>query len=484
MKALKNGEPVSRRSPIFKLSPFLGQDGLLRIQGRLQFAGLPIEAQHPIIVPKGHLGLLLARHAHSTMKHAGVNSMLVKLRDQFWIVGARRICKAVKKECMSCQRLDAASGAQTMAPLPKLRVRQAPPFSVTGLDHTGPLYCCDFPGKKFYVLLFTCAVIRAVHLELVDSMSCEATVMALRRFFAHRGMPSMLMSDNAKGFQAVRAHLMAILSSDAPDWKFIAPRAPWWGGWWERLVASVKSALKRSLGKRSLSRQELETLLHEIEACINAKPLTFVGDDLDSGTPLTPDHFLLGRSSFSKVMVEPVDVLVSHTDLMERQEWRHQLFDQFWYCWVNEYIRNLPPCKDGPVKSSVQVGSVVLVRGEEKIRLKWPIGIVQEVYPGKDGLVRAVDVKTAKGVVTRPIQKIHDLELTDSKKEPSPPPTPITEKQRSKQSFENTEFGTAESDTSNKVNDQNSVGLSDCVQDLQYVSRYGRSVKRPEKLDL
>ena len=69
---------------------------------------------------------------------------------------------------------------------------------------------------------------------------------------------------------------MAILSSDAPDRKFIAPRTPWWGGWWKRLVASVKSALKRSLGKRPLSRQELETLLHEIEACINARPLTFV----------------------------------------------------------------------------------------------------------------------------------------------------------------------------------------------------------------
>ena len=111
---------------------------------------------------------------------------------------------------------------------------------------------------------------------------------------------------------------------------------------------------------------------------------------------------------------------------------------------------------------------------------------MQEVYPGKDSLVRAVDVKIAKGVVARPVQKIHDLELTDSKREPSPPPTPITEKQSSKQIFENTEFGTGESDksTCNKVNDQNSVGLSEGVQDLQYVSRYGRSVKRPVKLDL
>ena len=150
----------------------------------------------------------------------------------------------------------------------------------------GPLYSCDYVGKKFDIILFTCAITRAVHLELVESLSAETTVMALRRFIARRGMPSILMSDNAKGFVAAKDHLLKLFGPDGPEWRYIAPRAPWWGGWWEILIKSVKSSLKRSLGRRSLTRVELETTLHEIESCVNSRPLTFVGDELDYGSPL------------------------------------------------------------------------------------------------------------------------------------------------------------------------------------------------------
>ena len=115
-------------------------------------------------------------------------------------------------------------------PITRNESQKAPPFSVTGLVHVGPLYCCDFAGKKLYVLLFTCAVIRAVHLELVESLSCESTVMALRRFIYRRGMPSVLMSDNAKCFWAAMDTLVKLFGPDGPNWRFIAPRAPLWGG--------------------------------------------------------------------------------------------------------------------------------------------------------------------------------------------------------------------------------------------------------------
>ena len=299
IKALKKGIPVPRTSSLFKLSPFLGKDGLIRIQGRLQFANLPEDSQHPIIVPKGHLAILLARRSHIRMKHAGVNSLLTELRNSYWIIGARRICKMVKRGCVACQRFDALPPVQPMAPLPKERVTQAPPFSVTGLDHAGPLYCGDYPGKKFYVLLFTCAVTRAVHLELVDSLSCEETLLAMRRFFARRGVCTILWSDNAKGFVAASTRLLETMGTEGPEWKFIAPRAPWWGGFWERVIGSVKSALRKTLGRQCLCRRELETLLQEVESCVNSRPLTFVGDELDSRQPLTPFHFLLGRASHS-----------------------------------------------------------------------------------------------------------------------------------------------------------------------------------------
>ena len=457
---IQNEKFVPRTSSLLKLSPFVGDDGLLRVQGRIQFAGLPYDSQHPIIIPKGRLALLLARHTHLRLKHAGVNLMLVELRNQYWIVGARRLCKSVKRECMPCQRLDAPPGAQIMPPLPELRVKQAPPFSVTGLDHGGPLYTCDNIGKKFYILLFTCAVTRALHLELVDALSCETTVFAIRRFIARRGMPSILMSDNAKGFLAARSTLIKHLGSDGPQWKFIAPRAPWWGGWWEILIKSVKSALKRTLGKRSLTRVELETTLLEVESCVNSRPLTFVGDELDSGSPLTPSLFLLGRPSSLKSPINVKDIVVEPSDLNERLELRQQLFHAFWECWVNEYVRNLPPFKGScGSKGSIKVGSVVLVQGEGTNRLQWPLGVIQAIHPGRDGLVRCVEVKTAKGLFTRPIQRIHNFEMIDD------PCVPTLSDVRSID---------ANNDTVSDVT---------CPEPPKpVVSRYGRTITKPDRL--
>ena len=234
--------------------------------------------------------------------------LLNSLRNTYWILGARYLCKRVKRECISCQKLDAPKSNQIMAPLPEDRVVQSSPFSVSGLDHGGPLYCVDQIGKKLYVLLFTCASTRATHLELVDSLSSETTVLAIRRFIARRGMPRMFMSDNAKGFVAARDTLLKLFGPEGPEWKFIAPRAPWWGGMWERMVGTMKSALKKSVGNRCLTQRELETCLHEIEACLNSRPLSFVGSDLEDGAALTPAHFLLGRAISAKPFLSPDDM--------------------------------------------------------------------------------------------------------------------------------------------------------------------------------
>ena len=142
-----------------------------------------------------------------------------------------------------CQRHDSRACSQTVAPLPELRVKAAPPFTVTGLDFAGPLFCAYFPSKKFYILLFTCAVIRAIHLELTDSMSVVDCMLAIRRFIARRGLPSVIFSDNAKTFVACVNEMQKVYGHLTPQWKFTVPRSPWWGGWWERLIRSVKSAV-------------------------------------------------------------------------------------------------------------------------------------------------------------------------------------------------------------------------------------------------
>ena len=143
---------------------------------------------------------------------------------------------------------------------------------ITGLDYAGPLFVVDLPSHKLYILLSMCAATRSVHLELTDSLSVPDCLLALRRFSARRGLPSVMYSDNAKTFTSVANKLQNYFGLLSPEWIFIAPT--WWGGWWERLVRSVKSALKKSLGSRCLTKCELETTLIEVEACINSRPLT------------------------------------------------------------------------------------------------------------------------------------------------------------------------------------------------------------------
>ena len=413
IKVLQQGKLIPKTSSLVKLNPFIGKDGLLRIKGRLQESDLTYDEKHPILLPKCHLSKLLVRFQHNLLKHAGTDTVITSLRNSYWIVGLRRLVKSIKRECVSCQKVDATACNEPAAPLPELRVKEAPPFSVTGLDYAGPLYCCDLPRKKLYILLFTCAVVRAVHLELTDSLNQADFMLALRRFVARRGMPSVIYSDNAKTFVGAQEQLIRYFGHIAPQWKFIVPLSPWWGGWWERLVRSVKVGLRKSLGGKSLTKCELETTLQEVESCINSRPLTFVGDEVDSLSTLTPSHFLIGRSGgfqVSSVNEKETD----HVSLSDREVVRLQRLNKFWSKWSDNYLRNLPPTvHQFRNKGKVKVGSVVLIREDNISRLKWPLGVVSQVFPGRDGIVRRVELKTAKGKLTRPIQRLHDLELVD-----------------------------------------------------------------------
>lgn len=408
---LKKGTPVSKRSKIYKLSPYLDDDGLLRIKGRLDYSDMSFESKHPIIVPTGHLATLLVRHQHQLLKHAGVGAMLTSLRNQYWILGARRLAKRVKRFCVSCQKVDARSVEQPLAPLHESRVKQARPFAVTGIDHAGPLFCADFPRKKFYILLLTCAVSRAVHLELVNSLNVEDCLLAIRRFVARRGLPAVFWSDNAKTFVAVRHQLLTTFSANRLRWNFIPPRSPWWGGWWERLVRSVKGALKKSVGKRCLVRAELETVLHEVEGCVNSRPLTFLSDEACEASPLTPSHFLIGKSNIYEPD-EPIQpVSGTHEDLVQRKLLKDELLDRFWNLWSNEYIRGLPGWRGSDKESQIQKNSLVLIREDGWPRMTWPLGVVIEVYPGRDGVIRSCKVKTQRGEFVRAVQRLHVLEV-------------------------------------------------------------------------
>jgi hypothetical protein len=220
----------------------------------------------------------------------------------------------------------------------------------------------------------------------------------------------VIYTDNAKTFHGSKSLLLRQYGPSCPKWKFIIPRSPWWGGWWERLVQSVKKSLKRSLGKSCLPRIELETTLFEIENCINSRPLTFVSDDAQDLQPLTPNHFLTSKGlSFHGSIVEDVD-RVTPDSLRERV--RHEALQIFWDRWKDEYLKNLPHCVlKFKENVCVDVGSVVLIREDHVPRLRWDMGVIVDVFPGKDMKVRSVKVQTTKGTYVRPIHRLHKLEM-------------------------------------------------------------------------
>ena len=157
--------------------------------------------------------------------------------------------------------------------------------------------------RKVYIALFSCCVTRAIHLELVEDLSAEAFRRALRRFAARRGMPTLIVSDNAKTFQVTEKALNDLfnhpevaseLDRKKIEWRFNLERAPWWGGFFERMVVSVKACLRKVLGNARLTFDEFLTVLVEVEGTLNSRPLTHDYNE-EEHEVLTPSHLIFGR---------------------------------------------------------------------------------------------------------------------------------------------------------------------------------------------
>ena len=133
-------------------------------------------------------------------------------------------------------------------------------------------------------------------------------------------------------------------------------------------------------------------------------------------TPLTPSHFLIGRPNGFQpnVSLEESD-LVTGNDLSDREKHRLQLLDSFWSVWSRDYLCNLPPALNRFRKlGNLGVGHIVLIKEDHVPRMLWHLGLVLKVFPGIDGIVRSVLVKTVKGEYVRSIQCLYDLEVQQS----------------------------------------------------------------------
>lgn len=267
---------------------------------------------------------------------------------------------------------------------------------------------------------------KTVHLELVSDLSTNAYMAALTRFTSRTGTPSLIFSDNGTNFQGASNQLNKLYQllkdkkhSKALDeystskqitWKFIPPNSPHWGGLWEASVKSVKFHLNRITHNSHLTFEQFSTLLSQVEVVLNSRPLCGLSSDPNDFSYLCPMHFITG--DYNQQLPEE-DLINKNFNTLRIYGQITQMKQHFWSKWSKDYLsqlQNKPKWSD--VKPNITIGALVLVRDDNLPPGQWSLGRVQETYPGPDGYVRVVLIKTQSGTYKRPITKLAPLPVS------------------------------------------------------------------------
>ena len=423
-----DGKEVKLPSVIKQLNIKL-MDGLLKVQTRLENSSLDVDTKYPILLPGcSRFTELLILHQHNVAHHSSTTSMMVVLRERFWITKARQTVKRSLKGCMVCRRYNANLYKIPISPpLPEYRVVKGRAFQFVGVDFTGALYIKIGNGvEKAYIALFTCCTTRAVHLDLARDMSSDEFALIFRRFISRRGVPQIMFSDNGSNFKGHCSLLDDLYSGDTVEsllqthrveWRFITPRAQWFGALWERLIGVTKRVLRRSLGKSMLTYCEMYTVLTEVESRINDRPLTYVAEDQTSY--LTPSQLMTGYKLNSlPVPVEESEFVNQSSEAVLNKRLKKVLLniDNSWNLWHSQYLlllrdqeKKLFPERGSNIVPSA--GDVVLL-ADDKHKAFWSLGLVLEVKHGTDGKSRVAKLRTKGGILYRPIARLYYLEST------------------------------------------------------------------------
>jgi hypothetical protein len=341
-----------------------------------------------IYLPRSKLAELIVKSAHRCLFHQGTGATLASIHQAYYGLN-REFVKRIVQRCVPCRREKALRLKNPESALPPERITPARAFAVCGMDFWGPLYC---DGEKAWVMILSCAVTRAIHLEIVRRQTTEETAMALRRAAAARGPIQVLYCDNAKTFKKLSTVTKA-------KFRFIPERSPSWGGFYERHVGVVKRAFRISLRNVHLTFSEAATVLAELAERVNRRPLT-QWEGKGEEDPLTPAHFLYGGEAPRILQARPpaIEENIAFTKrFMKTQRIAHEL----WKRWRREYLPSLRQWRTHQKHNKPPaVGSVVLVADSNLKRSAWPLARVEKLIPGRDGIARAAYVKI-NGTLTR-----------------------------------------------------------------------------------
>ena len=297
---------VSELKILRRLLPCVGSDGLLRIEGLLENAKLPVDTKHPFILPGRHpIARLIVLHYHNLTGHSGPSYTLMKTRERFWVIHGVSSVKFYIADCGKCALLKAKPIRQLMSELPSCCVTGCnKPFKFTCLDFLGPyLFRQGRSECKAWRLVFTCLCTRCLHVELVTSLDLSNFLLAFTHFTNLCGAVDTFYSDNASTFCASSKKLPELLASTEfcnelhksdINWIKIPPYSPSQGRSWQSMVKLFKSSLSKVLfdARRKPSLIELQTFFSDAVRIVNDQPITTPSDQPNDLCPIIPSSFL------------------------------------------------------------------------------------------------------------------------------------------------------------------------------------------------
>lgn len=414
------------------LNPFIDSEGIMRVGGRLNNSEFSNDKRHSmVLLAKHRLSKLILKDEHIRLLHAPPQALLASIRERFWIINGRNLAKQVVHECLQCFKTKPRQAQAIMSGLPKARTSIAGPFHTAGVDYGGPFLIKNKKGRgckmiKCYICLFICFTTKAIHLELVSDLTTESFLAALRRFISRRGKPAHMYSDNGTNFVGAKRELNELaqlllkeqvnlsncINEIGINWHFIPAYSPHFGGLWEAGIKSTKYHLRRVASNSSLTFEEFYTLLTQVEAVLNSRPLTPMSTDPNDFTPLTPAHFLIGRSLNS---VADPDLTHLPESRLSRWQLIQRLHQHFWKRWSKEYISELQQRTKwkNPFKQ-IKEGALVLIKEDNLPPFKWKLGRVTSVHPGADQIARVATVKTLTGNTRITVTKLCPLPIENN----------------------------------------------------------------------
>lgn len=434
--AIQNEPGAGKQFTMRNISVFRDTEGLIRCATRITNSVMELDAVSPILLVKNSkLTELVVLHTHQMHKHVGTNHTLAALRQKYWLPhGRQQVYKIILRSCYKCRRqLAQIYPTPQPAPLPEFRVvRTQKPFQAVGVDVFGPfavrhMETTGYIKQKRWVIIFTCATIRAIHLEVIAEMTTEEISHAFRQFVARRGVPKMFISDNAPQFHALDGYFQSIWHAvnKAPAvsnyfaenqiiWKFTTELAPWMGGIYERLIQSIKSSFEKTYGMKTLVSRQFNTAMVEIEAVLNARPIAYVEQDPEMSI-LTPNDFLMAKHVAIPIAKEPY----TNDDVIKKLWKSSQAYlNEFWKSWANQYLMLLRERNDQlrdnrqAAKYEPRKGDVVIMQELSKKRSHWQLAVVERLIPSQDRIVRSVQVRIPNGSrLVRPVITLAPLQI-------------------------------------------------------------------------